>query len=135
MKKIKNYISSHRRLLFFLFFILIIPIFIFADKTGGADKPPIKDSTVKVDTFNFIMSQMESMIGSVIMKIVSFFGIIVIVAGVIFDNLLAIGLSPEFFGNNWVYKPWASLRNIANAVFIVIFIWTAFQIMLNRGEW
>ena len=119
-------IFSRKRILFFVFFLLILPLFSFADTYVSKELSPI-------DKF---VDGLENYVGLFALGVVKIFSEIFWIAAVIFDNLLAIGLSTGFFKSPFISEAWESIRDIANAVFILGFLYVAFQVMLGmNSQW
>lgn len=125
--KIFQQLFSHRIIWFFSLFIYFIPTLIFATDPTSYTAPAIEAT-------HYFIDNLENFVGYLILLILKIFATLLSMVALLFDNFLAISLSPHFFQNEFIGEAWKSLRDISNVVFIFVFIYLAFQIMLDRNN-
>lgn len=102
-----------------------------------ATPPPEEDSTIQafgLDCIGWTHVNIDDCLAMVSYYI--FYapsGLILILGGGIFDAFLAFSVSPLLLNQDFVSSSWATIRDIANLVFILVLLWIAIATILNIG--
>ena len=120
IKKIINFFRKKQKMFFVVFSLFFTPFsFIF-----GED-----------GLFGGFMSIVYGTISAITGLIKTFLIWILYAVSLIFDNMVAIGISREFYQLNWIKLVWGVTRDLANIAFIAGIIVIGYLIIFGKDYW